>query len=742
MPESLHSMLVRQLKRFRKGPEDLPADWMPFLQAVDNAYREFDKDRNLLERSLELSSEELVQTNTDLRASEMRYRTFIDASTDLVFLKDESFRYLISNRANNAFLGRPEADVIGRTDFDLMPQENAARCRDSDQEVLRQGTGLSTEEAVGGKIYQTLKFPVPLPGGRTGVGGYVRDVTRRKQIEQALKESHALFSLFMHHSPIYTFIKEVSATESRVLMASDNFKDMVGIPGSEMRGKTMEELFPPEFAAKISADDWAVVSKGEVLKQDEELDGHYYVTIKFPIVRQGTTLLAGYTIDISDRRQAEEALRRSEEKFEKAFQTSPYAILITRAADGRFIDVNDAFTSITGFSRQEALANTTLGLGLWLREEDRQQVVGTLNEGRPVAGMELRFRARNGRILTGLFSAQLIQLGSETCILSSLGDITERKQAEEKLRASTEQFRDVASNIPGVIYQLRTGRTGSLEVPYMSSGCEALFERPVANLDFAGLLFNHMHFGDRALFEHSIDAAANQMERWSLEFRIATPDGKTKWLRGSANPRRLPDGRILWNGVLLDISEQKRAEESRRESEERFRLLVKNSSDIIAVIDVDGIVKYVSPAEESVSGFSSAELTGKSIGEIIHPEDMERTLLAFRETIAHPEKTHRVQCRHIHKTRGWVPVEIVGQSFLAEPAVKGVIVSVRDVTERRQTEEEMARQMDELRRWHSVTLGREDRIAELKREVNALAIRLGQPPPYVAVENTGDREKA
>ena len=81
-------------------------------------------------------------------------------------------------------------------------------------------------------------------------------------------------------------------------------------------------------------------------------------------------------------------------------------------------------------------------------------------------------------------------------------------------------------------------------------------------------------------------------------------------------------------------------------------------------------------------------------------------------------------------------MEIVGQSFLAEPAVKGIIVSVRDITERTQTAEEQTRQLDELRRWYTATLGRENRVAELKREINALARRLGEPPPYSSVEDT------
>jgi PAS domain S-box-containing protein len=138
------------------------------------------------------------------------------------------------------------------------------------------------------------------------------DIAARERAENALRESNELLSLFMRHSPIFAYIKEVTPTESRVIKASDNYRDMIGIPGSEMAGKTMQELFPPEFASKIAADDWDVVSNGKVLKLDEELNGRHYTTIKFPIFQGGKNLLAGYTIDITASKRAEEEREKLE----------------------------------------------------------------------------------------------------------------------------------------------------------------------------------------------------------------------------------------------------------------------------------------------------------------------------------------------------------------------------------------------------------------------------------------------
>jgi signal transduction histidine kinase len=135
-------------------------------------------------------------------------------------------------------------------------------------------------------------------------------------VQQSLQESNELLSLFIKNSPIYTYIKEVSPEESRVYKASDNFHEMIGVPGTDMAGKNMFQIFPEGFAEKITADDWNVASSGNIIKLDEELNGRFYNTIKFPIKIGRKTLLAGYTIDITDRRIAEDEIRKLNDTLE------------------------------------------------------------------------------------------------------------------------------------------------------------------------------------------------------------------------------------------------------------------------------------------------------------------------------------------------------------------------------------------------------------------------------------------
>lgn len=146
------------------------------------------------------------------------------------------------------------------------------------------------------------------------------------------------------------------------------------------------------------------------------------------------TGVVSHGLDITAQKRAEESLRDSEEKFYLAFNTSPYAITITRMSDGRMIDVNDAFSTISGYTKKEALESSSILLKLWVNEEDRNQVINDLSNRIPVFGKECIFRKKSGELFTGLFFASVITVNNEKCVVSSINDITKRKQLEDEFK--------------------------------------------------------------------------------------------------------------------------------------------------------------------------------------------------------------------------------------------------------------------------------------------------------------------
>ena len=153
-----------------------------------------------------------------------------------------------------------------------------------------------------------------------------------------------LFAAFLRQSPVYLYVKLVTPTESRVLLASENFGELTGIPSREMLGKAMPELFPPDVAAQLTADDWEVVSSRQARKLVEELNGRTFSTSKFPLVVGDEVLLGGCTVDITEQRQAEEARRVLERQLMLAKRRESLCLM----ASGVAHQLNNLLATVKG----------------------------------------------------------------------------------------------------------------------------------------------------------------------------------------------------------------------------------------------------------------------------------------------------------------------------------------------------------------------------------------------------------
>jgi PAS domain S-box-containing protein len=260
--------------------------------------------------------------------------------------------------------------------------------------------------------------------------------------------------------------------------------------------------------------------------------------------------------------------KRSEEKFARAFRSSPVGLAVTRFSDGTFLEVNQATMSFLGYEQNEMIGKTTMELGLWPRAEERQLLLDDLARNGSVRGLEISFPTKQGNLVVCDYSAELFEVGGETCVLSVLLDITERRYMEQALKANEELLRLFVKHTPAAIAMFDTDMT------YLQVSDRFLTDYELEGQNIIGKchydVFPNIPERWRAAHRRILAGAVEHAE----EDRYVAADGSEGWLQWESLPWRKANGEI--GGLILFtqvITERKRAEEALRASQERLRAL-------------------------------------------------------------------------------------------------------------------------------------------------------------------------
>jgi PAS domain S-box-containing protein len=262
--------------------------------------------------------------------------------------------------------------------------------------------------------------------------------------------------------------------------------------------------------------------------------------------------------------QLEAAIKQlslSEEKFSKAFRSSPDPMTITTFAQGRFIEVNDSFLSALSYFREEVINHTVPELNIWVNPQDRIDFRRNLQEQGVVRSQECEFQTKSGSVMVCLLSAELINLDGELCMLAVMTDITDRKHAEEALRESQRALSTLMSNLPGMAYRFRNDPDRSME--FVSEGCYQL--AGYSPEEFIGTrqvsIAKLTHPDDRDILWNAVQVALEENRPYQLNYRITTKNGELKWVWEQGLGVFSDTGELLaLEGLITDISEQKRSE--------------------------------------------------------------------------------------------------------------------------------------------------------------------------------------
>lgn len=554
-----------------------------------------------------------------LRQSEQKYRTLFEASTDAIFLLTSPGCVLDCNTPAGEMFGYTKEELIGLSVVDLVPEQVAAELPNFIRKNLTAG-GIFVETFSKRKNGQI--FPSEISTRLLDIMGvelvitYVRDITERKQAEQALRESEAQIRLIADAIPAYISYID---PEQRYRFVNKRYEQLCSIPATEIVGKHVREVKGEAVYQHIQGYLKAVLAGEKVTYEDVKIsadgDRQDLQVAYIPHVGEAQEVLGFFVFiqDITQRKQAEAALQRANDELEIRVQE-------------RTTLVSEAITSLS-------LAN-----------------------------------------------AQLQQ------------EIVERQEAEAALKESEVRLSAIAANIPGIVYRSVVHPNGDNSLPFVSAGLsEICGVAPEEAMAHPQLMLEMIHPDDRMQLEELRRASRNSLQPFHYEYRIVSRLGTVKWLRDSGRYSTDKDGNVFLDAVALDITERKRIEEALRDSEERFSKAF-HANPVASTISSfpEGRFLDVNDSFLKLSGYHRDDVVGHTSSELLlwpRQSDVESMLQMVQQQQSVRDMEIQLRRRSGEKRLGLASferIDISGQTCL--------LSMLHDITERQRVEAAMQQQ--------------------------------------------------
>ncbi len=398
--------------------------------------------------------------------------------------------------------------------------------------------------------------------------------------------------------------------------------------------------------------------------------------------------------DLDAVRLAENALRESEEHYRTLFETTPVGLGVADES-GNLLSCNHALLGPGSYTRHDIAHIKNLSR-LCANRDEGETILATARQQGFLHQREVQFKRKDSTTYTVLLSLTPIQMKNQFGWQVVIEDITQRKQAEEILRESEERLKLVleGSNDGFWDWNVTTG-----VVQFSLRWAEMLGYRLEEIEPHVCTWERLIHPDDQpAVMQALDDHLEGRTPQYETEHRLLTQSGEWKWIsdRGKVVTRDEHGRPLRMTGTHTNITDRKRADEALRESEERFRSLVQNSSDIITLHDAQGTVLYETPSAARILGYGPGGLIGKNPFEFMLPDDMAASRTAFEEVVQGLNKGTPTEFRFRRPDGSWIYLEALASNRLNHPGIRGIVVTSREITERKRAEEEARRRLREM----------------------------------------------
>ena len=385
------------------------------------------------------------------KQSEERSRAILEAIPDMMFLQTREGVFLDYHVKDLKDLARPPAEFLGKNVRDVMPQDLATeflerfrRAEQGEPQIMEYELDLNGKHG-------WFEARIVLSGDK--ILSVVRDVTARKLVEVALKENEAQLAGII--SSVMDGIVTVDEAQ-RIVLVNAAAEKLFHYSAAELLGQPLDRLIPErfreahgqrirEFGEKatprrlgLMGELYGLRSNGEEFPIESsishvELDGQTFYTV---ILR-----------DITELKQTLDELRQSQERFGKVFRANPQPMSLTTLAEGRYLDINESFLGVSGYSREELIGHTSLELGIWDNTEAREDFIRQMNSTDSLVNVETRLHTKDGGMRVLLSSAEKLDIAGQQCLLVASSDVTERVANQRALQAALAELQELKNKL-------------------------------------------------------------------------------------------------------------------------------------------------------------------------------------------------------------------------------------------------------------------------------------------------------
>lgn len=520
-----------------------------------------------------------LQGEQKLRESEERHRNLIETSPDAIYIHVAGRIVYMNAASRNLFAIADHESYQGKPILDFIHPDSRDEVSKILRDFLAQKTNIEFVEqrrlrADGTEFIASVSVrPIVWDGEASGLA-VVRDISEQKALEKARAESEARYKHLLDISPDAIYVHR----ESRIVLINEAGAKLFGAKSADaMLGMETIDLVHPDDRDEVRKRQSELRSRDngllQVFQKRLRLDGsvfHGFVSAT-PIEWEGARGGMVVVRDITDRLQAEEALKEGEERYRRLLELNPDAIYVH--SEGRIVLVNEAAVELfEAGSDEDLMGRPSTDL---IHPDDRDRIAAlhrtSIDDAVPVSRQNLRRVTLKGReFMAEVSFTPLVWEGARGGVVI-VRDITESQAQERALMESEERFRSMTANMPGMVYQRINYPDGRVEYPYVNDGVQDILGLSAdAISNDPSFMATTIHPDDRERFSSVIADAGERHASYEAEFRARHSSGKYKWVRSRGRPSRQDDGAILWNLLAIDITAQKEADDQIREANKRL----------------------------------------------------------------------------------------------------------------------------------------------------------------------------